>query len=215
MAKKRLFDEDGNEVKGKIKKPFYKKWWFWLLVVIVVGGALGSGGDETESAKDNVATETAPETESKVESVEVETVEETEQEEKAFTIGEVVNVGKVAYTVNSVETATNVGGEYGQNSKGTYLVVNVTVTNNGDEALTVDNSLFKLVNDGKEYDSDTAAGMYANEDVSFFLESVNPELSLTGNLVFDVSDTVINSSTKQLKVSTGFWGTETELINLQ
>ena len=215
MAKKRLFDEDGNEVKGKIKKPFYKKWWFWLLVVIVVGGALSSGDDETEPANDNATAENAPETESKVESSEIETVEETEPEEKAFTIGEVVNVGKVAYTVNSVETASNVGGEYGQNSKGTYLVVNVTVTNNGDEALTVDNSLFKLVNDGKEYDSDTTAGLYANEDVSFFLESVNPELSLTGNLVFDVSDTVINSSTKQLKVSTGFWGTEIELINLQ
>ena len=48
MAKRRLFDEHGNEIKGKMKKPFYKKWWFWLLVIIVVGNALGGGKDDTE-----------------------------------------------------------------------------------------------------------------------------------------------------------------------
>lgn len=217
MARKRLYDEDGNEVKGRLKKPFYKKWWFWLLVVIVVGGALGGGGEETESTN-NITSNSDNESEVVAETSDSsESIEESISEpvEEIFKIGDTVNVGKVTYVVNSVETATNVGGEYGQNSKGTYLLVNISVTNNGDEALTVDNSLFKLLNDGKEYDSDSAAGIYANDDSSFFLESVNPELSLTGYIVFDVSDTVINSSTKQLKVSTGFWGTETELINLQ
>ena len=28
MAKKILFDENGNEVKGKLKKPIYKRVWF-------------------------------------------------------------------------------------------------------------------------------------------------------------------------------------------
>lgn len=211
MARKRLFDEDGNEVKGKIKKPFYKKWWFWLIAIIIVVGLVGGGGDETETQSD-IAADTTSESEIVSESSqeEAESVEETQ----VYSIGETVDVGDVTYVVNSVDSATNVGGEYGQNSKGTYLLVNVTVTNNGDESLTVDNSLFKLLNDGKEYDSDSAAGIYANDDSSFFLESVNPELSLTGNVVFDVSDTVINSESKQLQVSTGFWGTETGLINL-
>lgn len=214
MAKKRLFDEDGNEVKGKIKKPFYKKWWFWLFAVIMVGGAL-TNEEGTEPSNSNAVAENAVEKESAVESSKTEVVEETKPEEKAFAMGDTVNVGKVAYVVNSMETATNVGGDYGQDSKGTYLLVNITVTNNGDEALTVDNSFFKLLNDGKVYESDSMAGIYANDNSSFFLESINPELYLTGNIVFDVSDTVVNSSTKQLKVSTGFWGTEAELINLQ
>ena len=214
MAKKRLFDEDGNEVKGKIKKPFYKKWWFWLFAVIMVGGAL-TNEEGTEPSNSNAVAENAVEKESAVESSKTEVVEETKPEEKAFAMGDTVNVGKVAYVVNSVETATNVGGDYGQDSKGTYLLVNITVTNNGDEALTVDNSFFKLLNDGKVYESDPMAGIYANDNSSFFLESINPELYLTGNIVFDVSDTVVNSSTKQLKVSTGFWGTEAELISLQ
>ena len=66
--KKRLFDEDGNEV-TKTKKPFYKRWWFIALVAIMIIGALG-GEDENESAEVS-----EPETE------EVEVVEETEAEE--------------------------------------------------------------------------------------------------------------------------------------
>lgn len=218
MAKK-LYDEEGNVVKGaKVKKPFYKKWWFIALVVVLVIGAFSGGDDEGASdVADDAGTAdvvedvdaSEPKDENEPGEVEEEPVEGT------YSVGDLVNVGDVSYLVNGIDTATNVGGEYGQNSKGTYLLVNITVTNNGDEALTVDNSLFKLLNDGKEYDSDSAAGIYANDDSSFFLESVNPELSLTGNVVFDVSDTVIDSSTKQLKVSTGFWGTETEVINLQ
>ena len=70
MAKKKLYDEDGNIVKGaKVKKPFYKSWWFIAFVAIIIIGALG-GGDEDESAEVS-----EPETE------EVEVVEETEAEE--------------------------------------------------------------------------------------------------------------------------------------
>ena len=216
MAKK-LYDAEGNVVKGaKVKKPFYKRWWFIALVVVLVIGALSGGDDEgTPDVADVVNTadvvEDVDASEDENEPVEV----EEEPAEETYSVGDLVNVGAVSYIVNSIDTATNVGGEYGENSKGTYLLVNVTVTNNGDEALTVDNSLFKLLNDGKEYDSDSMAGIYANDDSSFFLETVNPELSLTGNVVFDVSDAVIESSIKQLKVSTGFWGTETEVINLQ
>ena len=218
MAKK-LYDEEGNVVKGaKVKKPFYKKWWFIALVVVLVIGALSGGDDEgTSGVADDAGTADVVEDVDASEPKDENEPGEVEEEpvEESYSVGDLVNVGAVSYLVNSIDTATNVGGEYGQNSKGTYLLVNVTVTNNGDEALTVDNSLFKLLNDGKEYDSDSMAGIYANDDSSFFLESVNPELSLTGNVVFDVSDTVIDSSTKQLKVSTGFWGTETEVINLQ
>lgn len=46
MAKKKLFDEHGNEVKGKIKKPFYKKVWFWVLAVVLIGIIGGGLGDE-------------------------------------------------------------------------------------------------------------------------------------------------------------------------
>lgn len=57
MAKKKLYDENGNVVRGKIKKPFYKKVWFWIVAIIliaIIGGSLG--GEDTASnteSKDN------------------------------------------------------------------------------------------------------------------------------------------------------------------
>ncbi|MGB7365714.1 hypothetical protein [Carnobacterium jeotgali] len=78
MARKKLYDEHGNQVKGKIKKPFYKKVWFWILVLIVVGVAT-TGGDEeiaTDSA-DDVATESIESTQPKA-NVEAETTTESE-----------------------------------------------------------------------------------------------------------------------------------------
>lgn len=215
MAKKKLYDEDGNVVKGKMKKPFYKKIWFWVLAIIVVGaigGGLGEDEDNTASEPETTPAETTAKEEPKKEEKKK---EKPAEEAKMYNISDEVNVGKVMYVVNGVETADNVGGEYGENAKGTYLIVDVTVTNNGEEALTVDDNLFVLKNEGKEYKSDAVAGMSANENGSFFLESINPDLSMSGKVVFDVSDAVIESSTKQLQVATGFWGTETELINLQ
>lgn len=216
MAKKRLFDENGNEVKGKIKKPFYKKVWFWVVVVIVFG-VFGSMGGEDEVAETNTEAASSETNVEATESTKEETAptEEAEPVVEAYGVGEEVKVGDVTYVVKDVQTATNVGGEYGENSKGTYLVIDISVTNNGSEALMVSDDFFKLLNDGKTYESDATAGIYANETNSFFLKSINPDLTMDGKVVFDVSDAVIESTTKQLQVATGFWSTETELINLQ
>lgn len=140
-----------------------------------------------------------------------------EEKEEAVTyhVGDVVVVGDVQYTVNSISTQKEIGSEYlKETAKGTYIVINVSVTNNGNEELMIDSSLFNLINGEKEYSADSTAGLYANQDVSFFLENINPDLTLTGNVVFDVTDEVIASEELQLQVQTGFWGTETELIYL-
>lgn len=77
MAKK-LYDENGNVVKGaKVKKPFYKRWWFILLVVLVIGGAL-AGGDEDTTSEEVTAEE--PDTEV-VADADEETTEEVVEEE--------------------------------------------------------------------------------------------------------------------------------------
>ena len=82
--KKRLFDEDGNEV-TKTKKPFYKRWWFIGLVVFFVLAAIGESDEEsTESIEpetEEVEMVEEPEVEEPVEEVEAEEeVEEVAQE---------------------------------------------------------------------------------------------------------------------------------------
>lgn len=214
MAKK-IIGEDGKTYTMKEKKPFYKRVWFWILAVIVVAGIGGALGGEEEPANGGEKVDQSSQSESKPEKKESKKEEKPAKEVKTYNISDEVNVGDVMYVVNGIETATNVGGEYGQNSKGTYLIVSVSVTNNGSEALSVSDDFFILKNDGKEYKSDAMAAIYANDDSSFFLESINPDLTMSGKIIFDVSDAVIDSTTKQLQVATGFWGTETVLINLQ
>lgn len=186
----------------KEKKPIYKRVWFIVLVVIVVFGVGGSLGGSSDSSDSKSSEKTTSE-------------KKEEKEVKTYHVGEVVNVGDVEYVVNSISTAKTVGSDYlNATSKGTYLVVNVTVKNNNSKVLTVDGSLFTLVNGEKEFESDSTAGLYANETSTFFYENVNPDLSTTGNVVFDVSDETISSAELQLRVQTGVWGTETENIYL-
>lgn len=141
---------------------------------------------------------------------------ETEKTEQIYGIGQVVKVGDVEYTVNSISQAASFGDEYfGEKAQGVFLSVNVTVKNNGKEALDVSDSFFKLYNGDVEYESNSSVALFANDDSSFFLEKINPGNAITSNVVFDIPQDVANTPGIQMQVQTGFWGTETAKINLQ
>ena len=129
-------------------------------------------------------------------------------------IGEVTKVGDVEYIVNSKSISQNVGGEYGKTANGSYLILNVTVKNSGKKSITVTNDFFKLLKGDTEYETDSLAGMYANEEGKFFLSELNPENSITGNVVFDLNAETANASGLVLQVQTGVWGTQKGKINL-
>ena len=207
MGKKTFTDESGKVYTAKEKKPFYKKVWFWglvIIVVIIIAAVSGGGGDDSTTSNDtaNDSNDSAA-------------TEKTTEEESMPGIGEELKVGNVVFKVNGTSTATNVGGEYGSDAQGTYLILDVEVRNEGTEAITMDSSFFKLKANGKEYESDSTAGLYANEQADFFLTSINPDLSLTGKVVFDVSDEVLNADEQILEVQTGVFGTEMGQINLK
>ena len=216
MAKK-IKDENGNiYVK---KTPFYKKWWFILLVVLVAFSAI-KGGSGNNSSKQSTPSNSSVQATSSEETVQPKASEETKNtKEKTATkvehkIGEVVKVGDVEYVVNSKSLSQNVGGEYGKTANGIYLIVNVTVKNTGKKSITVTDDFFKLLKGDTEYETDGAAGLYANEEAKFFLSELNPENSITGNVVFDLSDETANASGLQLQVQTGIWGTQKGKISL-
>ena len=210
MAKK-IKDEHGNVYVQK--KPFYKRIWFIVLVgLFVIGGlqsVLGGGGNSSTSSSQATSTTTQTTTEASASS------SEEQKEATTYSIGQEVPVGDVVYLVNSKEVTTNVGGEFGKTANGVFLVLNVTVKNNGKEAITVTDDFFTLLKGDVEYKSDSTAGIYANQDANFFLTEVNPENSVTGNVVFDITEETANDPSIQLRVQTGFWGTETGVINLQ
>jgi hypothetical protein len=219
MAKKKVTGEDGKTYVMKEKKPFYKKIWFWILVVIVVigiGGSLG-GGDE-EKAADGTKESSAVNADAQASS---EPAKESEAPaEQTYKIGDTVPVGTVNYVINSKEVKDTVGGEYtAKNANSKYLVLDVTITNNGDKAITIADDFFKLYKGETEFKSDSSASIAANQEsgstgLDFFYQELNPESSLTGKVVFDVNEETINDPSTQVQVQTGVWGTETGRISL-
>lgn len=131
-------------------------------------------------------------------------------------IGEALTVGDVSYVVNSVSQAATVGDEFlNEQASGVYLVVNVTVTNNGKENLSISDSFFKVKKGDTTYEVDSTASIYANDnDTGFWLGDMNPGISKTSNLVFDVPADVAASTDLVLQVQTGYWSTQKGLINL-
>lgn len=205
MAKK-VMGQDGKMY--KVKKPFYKRVWFWVLIVLLFFGIAGalSGGEKKDSA---TATSTSTNKET------------TAKEEKTYKIGDDVAVGKMEYKVNSVEVVKQVGpSALPTNAKDTFLVVDLSVKNAGDKAVTIDSSFFKLKADGKTFEADSAASMSANQDEngnitnSFFMESLNPDMQQTGKIVFDIPEAQANAQNNVLQAQTGYFGTETVSIAL-
>lgn len=212
--------------KEKVKKPFYKKVWVWVLAVIIIGAAASGGGESEEAtgADNNEETNsqetTAAETENKEttdKAAEKKEEKKEEKEEKVNKIGDLVEVGNVAFKVNGTSTADNVGGEYGETANGTYILVDVEVKNIGKEAITTDSNFFKLVTeDGTEFEADSMATTYANDaGDGFFLEKVNPTLTKNGTIAFDVSPEIASAiDTLTLHVQEGMFGTKSDKIAL-
>lgn len=216
MAKK-IKDENGNVYVKKT--PFYKKWWFILIVIIVVFGVI-KGGSGSNSTKQEVASSSSAQTTASEETAQTKATEKNKNKEEETKvkaenkIGEVVKVGDVEYIVNSKSMSQNVGGEFGKNANGIYLILNVTVKNNGKKSITVTDDFFKLLKGDTEYSTDSTADIYANKEAKFFLSELNPENSITGNVVFDVNTETADASGLQLQVQTGVFGTQRGKISL-
>ncbi|MGE7910578.1 DUF4352 domain-containing protein [Lysinibacillus xylanilyticus] len=201
-----------------MKKPFYKKWWFILIVAIIVLGALGNmaGGNDTtkeNDKKDKVETSAkAPENKDS----------SKDEKEEIVGINTPLEVGDAVFTLNGVSLADQVGPSVlPTKASGKYVVLDVTYKNNGNKAVTIDASFFKLKRGEKTYESDSAASMSANQGEdgniqnSFFLQEVNPDMEIKGKVVFDLAPEVAEATDLQLQVQTGIFGTETGMIKLR
>lgn len=213
MAKK-ISDENGNTYVQK--KPFYKRVWFWVVVVVVIVviglGNMGGSKDSKSSSNSQKVSSSASSSNSNNTSAKT---------EKTYKVGQVVKVGSMQYTVTGVSTAKSVGPSIlPTDAKDTFVVVDLTVKNLGDKEVTIDSSFFKLLDGSKTLSADSSASMSANQDESgqitnsFFLQQLNPDVEMSGKVVFDVSADQAASQSTKLKVQTGSFGTQTAEIKL-
>ena len=195
-------------------KKFFKLGCFGfigLIVLIIVIAVVSSGGDS-----DSTSNEPKEVTDKKENST------KKEVKEKTFGIGDVVKVGDIEYTIKEKSEKDQVGPSVlPEKASGKFVVLEVSLKNKGNEAITADASFFKLKRGEKTYEADSAASISANQgedgqiENSFFLQEVNPDSEASGSVVFDVAPEVAEASDLQVQVQTGVFGTETEMISLK
>lgn len=185
-----------------------------IVALIVLGIIVANmGSDETSTSPENSNTETtqASLTEEDTEKQQKEKQEQKE-EKKMAGIGEELQVGDVVFKVNEVSTTKRIDDGpfyYEPNAEGSvFFLVNVSVTNKGNEMINTDSSYFKLKKGDVTYSPTT---LITSDDQFFLFEGINPGLTKTGFVVFEVPE---GEKEFVLNVQTGFWGTEQGQIQL-
>lgn len=174
-----------------------------LVVVAGIAGALGGGGDDAPPAGAQAAQQATDDSAGAADddAVSDEAADGTADEPPAETVpaaaavGTPVRDGKFEFTVTSVEAGVaRIGGDFGVDAQGQFLLVNVTVTNIGDEAQYFDGSSQKLTDTaGRTHSSDGSAAIYL-EDSNSFLNQINPGNSVEGVIVYDVPADAVPAS---------------------
>ena len=185
MAKKTIKGEDGKEYVMKEKKPFYKRWWFIALAIFIVVGIIGQLG----GSGDNESKKTASAPEEKV-------------EEKDFKIGDTIDMENFTIVANSKSKSKEITDESGYlstepNEGSSFYIVNITIKNKSNDPKTLSNNSFILKNGEKSYVSTT--DILSDDSITF--DTLNPDETKTGNIVFTVPDSVVDNSGFNLELS--------------
>jgi hypothetical protein len=161
--------------KNKKKKNWFLRHKFLtviiaIVVIMVIGGSKG-GNSSTSPASSSGSKQ--------------------EQKATSFKMNEVAQNGDLAFTITKVTEAKSLGNSYTKkDAQGVFKVITVKVENKGKETKTIDSSMLKLKDAQdrtfeRSSDGQIAKGM-AQGQVDLFLQQVQPSLSVTGEIVFDI-----------------------------
>lgn len=171
-----------------------------LVVILGIIGIAASGSSNGETKKKEQKKD--------------EPTNEVTEEKKEYKIGEVAKVGEVDYLINNVEVTKKIGSEYvNTTAQDTFLIIDISITNNEKGSLSVADTFFKLLNGENEYSADSTGAIYLN-DSSIIFKELNPGVTLQGKIVFDVPESVAMANETKLQVQTGVWGSEKDVISL-
>ncbi len=168
-----------------------------ILVIIVLFFIIGSGGSKKGSS-----TTTGSQ------------AQQAKTEEKTVAkLNEPVVSGDLSFIATSVSDSKILGNSFTKKeAQGTFKIITLKISNTGKETKTVDSSMIKLKDDqGRTYErsieGQTAKGLSQGK-VDLFLQQVQPGLSVTGDIVFDVP---ADANNLILSVQGGFFTTAAEI----
>lgn len=169
------------------------KWGVIAFVVIMIIGAVSGSGKNTTTTSNSGTTKT-----------------DNKKEETVAKLNDVVTDKDLAFTATNVTKVKSLGNSYTKkDAQGTFYVVTLNIKNVGKETATMDSSMIKITDSqGRKFDrsieGQTAKGLSQGK-VDMFLQQVQPGLSVTGDIVFDLPD---DATDLKLLVKGGLFGTE-------
>ncbi|WP_242227211.1 DUF4352 domain-containing protein [Bacillus cereus group sp. BfR-BA-01315] len=182
-----------------------------LVVIIFIAAIIDGSNDPKEKASTEPKQEAKKDTEKKEPEVKK---EEPKKEEPKKELSKEGESSKVKIAVGSVETLESVGNEItNEKAQGIFKVVEISITNNQKDAITVDANSFKLVdNQDREFKYSTQAqttyDIANGGKLDFFLKQLNPGLTQTGKVIYDVPK---DAQGLVLKARGGMMGKEIKL----
>lgn len=107
---------------------------------------------------------------------------------KEAKIGDTVTINDVNYIVNNFKKQKSIkagNGYLKYDADGTYLLINISITNNSKSAINIDSNDFTLKD---ENDATYAASILFADIDTFNFETINPNATETGYIVYDVAN---------------------------
>lgn len=188
----------------KEKKSFYKKWWFWAIIIITVSAISSNNNDNSNSSNPTSASTTSQQSKQ---------TQNPSESVKPAVLSKEGEVSNVRFIILKSSNLRNVGSNQfaKATASGIFKIITLSVTNNQKDAITMDASLFKLIDDKDREFTDSTDGQMAiqiDEKEGLFLKSINPGLTVSGQIVFDVPP---DAKGFKLKARGGMTGDEIEL----
>jgi hypothetical protein len=128
-------------------------------------------------------------------------------------VGQALTNAGTTYKVTNVNTTDTIGDpdSFGERADGTFVIVDLQLTNNKDKTKTFMDSNAKLKTaDGKEYETSDKAVLAFGDD-NLMLKDIQPDLTTRGKLAFEVPPSKVTGSTLVIE---DLWGSGEIKVNL-
>lgn len=158
-----------------------------VIILLVIYGITAFPSDSSSNSQ------------SSMQDVALNNVTEPISETKTYSLGDTIIVDNFAYTFTNLQKKSYVGTEYfGDSADGIFLIFNLEVNNLGNGADYINNEIYILDNQGREFSQDDDSWIYLDDN--FIFEELNPGLTKKGQIIFDIPKNV--DGTLCIKVNT-------------
>jgi hypothetical protein len=110
-------------------------------------------------------------------------------QQKIYNLNEEVIVGDFVYKFSNFKERHSIGDEYfGDDANGIFLIFDIEVENKGNQADYINNEIYILDDQGREFAQDDDAWIYLEDN--FIFEELNPGLKKKGQIIFDIPENI-------------------------